>query len=241
VRGVDEATLARENARLERATPEERLAHAVDTYGEKLLFTSSFGAGSGVLLHLWSQVAGKLPVVFIDTGFLFEETLRYRDELVQRLGLTLVVVRPAESRASFMARSGADIQERDPDSCCAANKVAPIEPLKSQAEAWVSGLRRDQSATRANVPILLASPGDPLKVHPIATLTAADVTEYLRAYGIPEHPLQARGYRSIGCEPCTRAVVDGEDERAGRWAGKEKTECGLHSRALLVRRDRGAA
>jgi phosphoadenosine phosphosulfate reductase len=240
MRGVDEIDLRHENERLERASARERLGFAVERYGTKTLFTSSFGAGSGVLLHLWSEVAGKLPVVFIDTGFLFEETLRYRDDLVALLGLTLLVVRPATTRAAFMAASGDDIQRRNPDFCCGENKLAPIAPLKRDAEAWVSGLRRDQSAERADVPILLASAGEPLKVHPIATFTAKDVHEYLRAHGIPEHPLEARGYRSIGCEPCTRAVREGEDERAGRWAWTEKTECGLHP-DRLVRQKRGAA
>ncbi|HEY2509714.1 MAG TPA: phosphoadenylyl-sulfate reductase [Polyangiaceae bacterium] len=239
MRGVDGLDLDRENARLESASPLERLAFAVDRFGDKLLFTSSFGAGSGVLLHLWSEVARARPVIFIDTGFLFEETLRYRDALAAQLGLTITVLRPEVSRAAFMAEHP-DIQARDPDFCCGKNKVAPLEPLKSKADAWVSGLRRDQSATRAGVPILLATEGEPLKVHPIATVTAPEVHEYLRTRGIPEHPLEARGYRSIGCEPCTRAVVDGEDERAGRWAGLEKTECGLHSRPLHLRK-RGAA
>lgn len=240
MRRLDEVELRRENDRLERASAEERLAFAVERFGGKTLFTSSFGAGSGVLLHLWSRVAGKLPVVFIDTGFLFEETLAYRDDLVSRLGLTLLVVRPETSRAEFMATHGDDIQRRNSDFCCAKNKVEPVAPLKRDAEAWVSGIRRDQSAERADVPILLAAPGEPLKVHPIATFTAADVHAYLRAHDIPPHPLEKKGYRSIGCEPCTRAVREGEDERAGRWAWTDKTECGLHTDAL-VRRKRGAA
>ncbi len=243
MRGVDEIDLVHENAELERSSPEARLAYAVERYGTKLLFTSSFGAGSGVLLHLWSRVAGKLPVVFIDTGFLFEETLRYRDELVEQLGLTLLVVRPKIARAAFVQTHGEDIQRTNPDLCCAHNKVDPLAPLKADAEAWVSGLRRDQSETRANVPILLASDGEPLKVHPVATMTARDVETYMRTHGVPEHPLKERGFKSIGCEPCTRAVRDGEDERAGRWAWSNKTECGLHARSLpvLARRDRGAA
>jgi phosphoadenosine phosphosulfate reductase len=240
MRGVIGLDLARENARLERASAEERLAYAVERFGDKLLFTSSFGAGSGVLLHLWSKVAPELPVVFIDTGFLFAETLRYRDALVEKLRLRLVVVRPEVPREAFVAQYGTLIQKVDPDTCCARNKIAPIEPLKKRADAWVSGLRRDQSATRAGVPILLEAEGEPLKVHPIATFTAADVEAYLKEHDIPEHPLKGRGYTSIGCEPCTSAVSFGDEERAGRWAGLEKTECGLHERALLLRK-RGAA
>lgn len=221
--------LARENARLEHASPEERLAFAAETYGEELLFTSSFGAQSGVLLHLWSVVCRHLPVTFIDTGFLFDETLVYRNDLVARLGLRLNVVRPDIARDAFVASYGDDIQKKDPDFCCGVNKVAPIAPLKDAARGWVSGLRRDQSRTRADVAIL-ETEGHLVRVHPIATLTAADVAAYLARHGIPEHPLVARRYLSTGCAPCTRAVADGEDERAGRWAGSAKTECGIHAR-----------
>jgi phosphoadenosine phosphosulfate reductase len=221
--------LARENARLEKASPEERLAFAAETFGEDLLFTSSFGAQSGVLLHLWSVVCRHLPVTFIDTGFLFDETLVYRNELANTLGLDVRVVRPDIANDAFVSSYGPDIQKTDPDFCCGVNKVAPIAPLKEKARAWVSGLRRDQSKTRADVAIL-ETEGHLVRVHPIASLTAADVAAYLARHGIPEHPLVARRYLSIGCAPCTRPVADGEDERAGRWAGAAKTECGLHAR-----------
>ena len=221
--------LERENARLENASPEERLEFAAETYGKDLLFTSSFGAQSGVLLHLWSVVCRELPVTFIDTGFLFDETLLYRNELTNRLGLDVRVVRPDIAREAFVASYGEDIQKTDPDFCCGVNKVAPIAPLKESARAWVSGLRRDQSRTRADVAIL-ETEGHLVRVHPLATLTTFDVAAYLARHGIPEHPLVARRYLSIGCAPCTRAVADGEDERAGRWAGSAKTECGLHAR-----------
>lgn len=221
--------LRAENERLERASPEERLAFAVDRFGEDLLFTSSFGAQSAVMLHLWSRVAGKLPVVFLDTGFLFPETIRYRDELAAKLGLNVRVVRPDISTSNFVARYGDDIQRRDPDFCCGLNKVAPLAPLKERAKAWVSGLRRDQSKTRADVAIL-EEEGHLLRVHPIATFTKKDVAAYLAEHGLPEHPLVARRYLSIGCAPCTRPVADGEDERAGRWSfANGKTECGLHA------------
>jgi phosphoadenosine phosphosulfate reductase len=235
VRGVTAQTrdldIDAENARLERLSPEERLAFAVLHFGDGLLFTSSFGAGSGVLLHLWSRVARHLPVVFIDTGFLFDETLAYRDRLVRELGLKVDVLRPPAERSAFLETHGDDIMKRDPDFCCSQNKIAPLAPLRAHATGWVSGLRRDQGETRAATPILLRSDDElgPLKIHPIATMTAADVDAYMAAHGVPEHPLRARRYLSIGCAPCTRAVTDGEDERAGRWAGSAKTECGLHS------------
>ncbi|MEA2752878.1 MAG: phosphoadenosine phosphosulfate reductase [Myxococcales bacterium] len=221
--------LGRENARLEHASPEERLAFAAEAFGEDLLFTSSFGAQSGVLLHLWSTVCRHLPVTFIDTGFLFSETLLYRDALVEKLGLEVRVVRPDIAREKFDADYGTDIQKTDPDFCCGVNKVAPISALKEAARGWVSGLRRDQSRTRADVAIL-ETDEHLVRVHPIATFTAADVAAYLARHGIAEHPLVARRYLSIGCAPCTRAVAEGEDERAGRWDGSTKTECGLHAR-----------
>jgi phosphoadenosine phosphosulfate reductase len=221
--------LARENARLELASPEERLAFAAETFGDDLLFTSSFGAQSGVLLHLWSTVCRHLPVTFIDTGFLFPETLLYRDALVEQLRLELRVLRPDITRAKFDADYGTDIQKKDPDFCCGVNKLAPISVLKESARGWVSGLRRDQSRTRADVAIL-ETDEHLVRVHPIATLTAADVAAYLARHGIAEHPLVARRYLSIGCSPCTRAVAEGEDERAGRWDGSARTECGLHAR-----------
>ena len=221
--------LALENERLERESPEQRLAFAVEQFGEELLFTSSFGAQSGVLLHLWSTVCPQLPVTFIDTGFLFQETLLYRDALAARLGLTVRVVRPEQPRATFVAQHGTDIQRTDPDLCCSLNKISPIAPLKAAARGWVSGLRRDQSRTRANVEILEAE-GHLVRVHPIASLDAAGVSAYLARHDVPEHPLVARRYLSIGCTPCPRASADGEDERAGRWEWSGKTECGLHNR-----------
>jgi phosphoadenosine phosphosulfate reductase len=226
VRSLDLESISRD---LEPRSPEERLAFAVEQFGDGLLFTSSFGAGSGVLLHMWSRVARHRPVVFIDTGFLFPETLAYRDSLVDRLGLSLQVVRPDTPRREFLGEHGDDVMARDPDFCCAQNKIAPLAPLLPNARAWVSGLRRDQSDARRETPILLPTLDGPIKVHPLATMTSSEALEYMAAHGIPDHPLRSRRYLSIGCEPCTRAVEPGEDERAGRWAGTSKTECGLHT------------
>jgi phosphoadenosine phosphosulfate reductase len=227
VRGVID--LARENERLEHATPEERLAFAVDVYGDKLLFTSSFGTGSGVLLHLWSKVAPHLPVVCIDTGFLFDETIEYRNRMVRELGLRLEIAKPAVPRDDFLWEHGADVMARDPDFCCARNKIDPVKPWIERSLGWVSGLRRDQSKTRDHVPILLPTEDGPVKVHPLATMTSAEAAAYMATHRIAEHPLKAKRYLSVGCWPCTQPVADGEDERAGRWAGKSKTECGLHT------------
>lgn len=229
---------AKESAALESKSAQERLAWAVDRFGDRLLFTSSFGAGAGVLLHLWSEVARHLPVVFLDTGFLFPETLAYRDQLAEQLKLDVEIVRPAVSREAFLAENGSNIYEFNPDFCCQHNKVDPLVPHLKRAEGWVSGLRRDQSKARSDTAILLptedatlgrADGTGPVKVHPLATMTAAEAKAYLVDHAIPEHPLVARRYLSIGCAPCTSPVEEGQDERAGRWAGKGKTECGLHT------------
>jgi phosphoadenosine phosphosulfate reductase len=226
---MSELDFAKLNERLESETPRTRLEVSLEIFGDELLFTSSFGAGSGVLLHLWSEVAPGRPVIFIDTGFLFAETHAYKDDLAERFGLTIETVRPAVAREQFLADYGHDISATNPDFCCAQNKVEPLQPRLRAARAWVSGLRRDQGRTRVDTPILLVQEGGPVKVYPIASMTSAEIHEYLERNGIPEHPLAARGYRSIGCAPCTRAVGPGEDERAGRWAWTSKTECGLHT------------
>ncbi len=221
--------LAALSAQLEKKSPRDRLAWAVERWGRDLLFTSSFGAGSGVLLHLWSEVARELPIVFLDTGFLFPETLAYRDQLQERLGLTVEVVRPAAAREAFLKEYGSNVYDTDPDFCCQHNKVDPLLPYFARMRGWVSGLRRDQSSARKDTPILLPTEEGPVKIHPLATMTAAEAKAHLAEHRIPEHPLVARRFLSIGCAPCTQAVAEGEDERAGRWAGKGKTECGLHT------------
>jgi phosphoadenosine phosphosulfate reductase len=223
-----------ESLALEGKSAHERLARAVELFGDDLLFTSSFGAGSGVLLHLWSEVARHLPVVFLDTGFLFPETLAYRDQLVDQLQLRLEIVRPAVARDDFLKEHGSTIYEFNPDFCCEHNKVAPLRPHLSRAKGWVSGLRRDQSKARADTPVLLPTDDGPVKVHPLVTMTAAEAKAYMVEHGVAEHPLVARRYLSIGCAPCTSPVAEGEDERSGRWAGKGKTECGIHT-ALRAR------
>ncbi len=220
--------LEQASLRLERASARERLAFAVEAFGDELLFTSSFGASSAALLHLWSEVGGGRPVVFLDTGFHFPETLAYRDALASRLSLAVRVVSPTTTRDAFLAERGADVQRTDPDGCCAVNKVAPLEPLRASARGWVSGLRRVQASTRREVAILERD-GHLVRVHPLADFTDDDVRAYMLAHDLPDHPLTARRYLSIGCAPCTRAVADGEDARAGRWAWGQKTECGLHT------------
>jgi phosphoadenosine phosphosulfate reductase len=219
----------RESAALESATPRRRLERALELFGSDLLFTSSFGTGSAVLLHLWSEVARELPVVFIDTGFLFDETHVYKNELAALLHLNVQVVKPLVPQVDFLYEHGADISTRDPDFCCKHNRIGPIDEHVKRAKGWLSGLRRDQSKARADVAILEPTKDGPVKVYPLASMTSSEVQLYLAKHQLPEHPLQAKRYLSVGCAPCTQPVADGEDERSGRWAGTTKTECGLHT------------
>lgn len=198
----------------------------------RLVVTSSFGAESAVLLHLLAGVARDVPVLFLDTGLHFDQTLRYRRDLARDLGLTVVDVRPGLTPAEQADRHGDRLWERDPDACCGLRKTAPLRAALRAYDGWASGLRRAQTPERADTPVVEARRHDDrwlVKVSPLARWTDADVAAYLQVHDLPRHPLTAAGYPSIGCRPCTRRVAAGEDPRAGRWAAFDgKTECGIH-------------
>jgi phosphoadenosine phosphosulfate reductase len=189
------------------------------TFGDDLVVTASFG--DAVLAHLAHSALPGVEIVLLDTGYLFAETEWFADDLRRRYGLRLRTVHP-------LADVERDVWQFDTQSCCAARKVEPLERALRGKRAWVTGLRRADSATRAGTPVV----HDDLlrgvvKVNPIATWSDDDVTAYTQRHQLPSHPLADRGYPSIGCWPCTRPA-DGDDPRAGRWAGTDKTECGLH-------------
>lgn len=215
-------------AEFEGAAPEDILRSAARIHfpGE-IALVSSFGADSAVLLHMVSRIDADLPVVFIDTGKLFGETLRYRDDLVERLGLRDVrSVKPQPRRLEAVDPEGT-LWFRDTDACCAIRKVEPLSLALEGFDAWITGRKRYQAETRARLPVFEADAGR-IKVNPLAGWTSKDVEAYRLAHDLPAHPLVADGFRSIGCMPCTDRVAEGEDERAGRWRGKAKTECGIH-------------
>jgi phosphoadenosine phosphosulfate reductase len=217
------------NRSFEGAHPEEILAWAVETFGADIAASSSFQTQGVPLLHMISRVKPDLPILFLDTGYHFPETLAFRDQLVQAWGLSLRVVRAVLSRDEFVDQYGHDLYRRDPDLCCHVNKVEPMQRAVAGLRAWISGIRRDQSSARAEAQILELMSSGEMRVHPMATWRRQDVWRYIHQYNLPEHPLLAQGYLSIGCAPCTRPVYPGEDERGGRWVGQERTECGLHT------------
>ena len=188
---------------------------------------SSFGSEAALLLHLVAEIDRGLPVIFLDTGKLFGETLRYRDDLVRRLGLTnLRIVKPS---ADALAAGDPDslLSHTNPDACCALRKVAPLKQALAGFDAWISGRKRYQGALRQFMPVIEAS-GEKIKLNPLARWSKEQVEAEFAARDLPHHPLEEDGFLSIGCMPCTERVAPGEDARSGRWAGREKTECGIH-------------
>jgi phosphoadenosine phosphosulfate reductase len=196
-------------------------------FAGRAALVSSFGAESVVLLHLAASVDPSLPVIFIDSGKMFGSTLRYRDAIVERLGLTDVRVARPDPAALAAHDTDSGLWLRDPDKCCAIRKVAPLTRALTDFDAWISGRKRYQGGRRTELPLAEAD-GDRIKVNPLARWSKEDVLAYRRRHDLPEHPLVADGFRSIGCMPCTTRVADGEDERDGRWRGADKTECGIH-------------
>jgi len=193
----------------------------------KLALTSSFGAEAAVLLDLVATVDPKTPVLFLDTQKLFGETLRYRDALVARLGLTNVqVLRPDAAELAAEDREGT-LWSTDYDACCDLRKVRPLERALAGFDAWVTGRKRFHGETRSALPTIEAEAGK-IKINPLAGWTEADIATAFKERDLPPHPLVAEGYLSIGCMTCTRRVHPGEDARAGRWSESDKTECGIH-------------
>ncbi len=213
--------------------PREILEWAASTV-ERLALATSFQSSGLVILHLLREIRQDIPVLFLDTGFHFEETLAFAHEIRNRWNLDLVEVRGEHGNPENQARlHGEELYRRDPDRCCFINKVEPLQKELERFDAWISGIRRDQSPLRAGTPFveaqMLRSGKEVLKIHPLAGWTREQVAEYVTQHSIPTHPLLEQGYASIGCWPCTRAINAGEAERAGRWNGFTKTECGIHS------------
>jgi phosphoadenosine phosphosulfate reductase len=188
---------------------------------------SSFGADSAVLLHMIAQVDRSLPVIFLDTGKHFGETLTYRDALAGDFGLTDLRVITPERAALERDDPDGKLHLSNTDACCAIRKVEPMARGVEPFRAWFTGRKRFQAATRQALPAFEAV-GTRVRINPLARWSADELASYMREHGLRENPLVAYGYLSIGCFPCTQAVKAGEDARSGRWAGQAKTECGIH-------------
>lgn len=204
------------------------LAWAHDTFGERLVVASSMG--DEVLLHLVGEVLDGVDVLFIDTGYHFAETLGTASAYDATLPIQLRTVHPLRTVAEQDADEGPALYERDPDRCCALRKVEPLERGLSPYRAWVTGLRRADAHTRTDVAVVgWDAQRAKVKVNPLAAWTDADLAAYLDGNDVLLNPLRQVGYTSIGCQPCTTPTLPGDDPRAGRWAGRAKTECGLHT------------
>ncbi len=216
------------NEEIETNTPSEILNWASSVFNQDIVVSSSFQTQSVPLLHMVSNIAPKLKILFIDTGFHFEETLAFRDQLVSRFNLNLEIIKPQVIGENFLQKYG-PLYTQSPDTCCFLNKVAPIQNVLKNYSAWISGIRREQTLNRLNSPIVEQHPFLPLyKINPMAMWTLSDIDNYIIDNNLPRHPLWDKGFRSIGCEPCTVPVGSSGSERDGRWPGLSKTECGIH-------------
>lgn len=215
---------------LEAQDPGAVLAWAADRFAPGLAFAFGFGPEGCVLIDLIARRRLPVDVFTLDTGLLFDETRDLWRRLEQRYGLTIRAVRPEQDLAAQARAHGDRLWESDPDRCCALRKVAPLAEALAGQRAWVSAIRRQQTPDRARVRVLEHDAAHGLaKLSPLAGWTREQVWDYLLAHDVPVNALHAHGYASIGCSPCTSAVRAGEDERAGRWRGRAKTECGLHA------------
>lgn len=217
------------NAKLEGRPPQEILRWATESFAPDVILTCSFQHDGVALAHMLTMIAPSVPIVFLDTGFHFPETLAYRDEIVRRFHLNVRNVPPSMPREEFARAHGLDLYRRNPDLCCQINKVEPLRRALEGVDCWINGRRRDQASTRRGLLPVERYEGGIYKVNPMVAWAAPDTYRYLQAHSIAEHPLFDKGYASIGCAPCTRPILAGEDERAGRWSGTGKVECGIHT------------
>ena len=224
------------NERFENATPEVILEWAALEFKDRVVVSSSFQTQSVALLHLISQVCPELPVIFVDTGYHFPETIAYRDQLVDLLNINVITVSADPDKRQDFDSEGNPLYRTNPDLCCALHKTAPMAKALVGRDAWISGIRRDQTNTRRTAQPIEQQADGLCKVNALLNWTKADLWKYISRYDLPSHPLFSQGYMSIGCAPCTQPVTAGADERSGRWAGQNKIECGLHTADIRAAR-----
>ncbi|GIQ72064.1 phosphoadenylyl-sulfate reductase [Bradyrhizobium sp. RD5-C2] len=217
---------------LRKASPAEVIAAALQTVGrERLALVSSFGTESAALLKVMADVDPAIPVVFLDTGWLFEETLAYRDTLIETLGLTDVRSIKPDEQALSRQDPDRELWFSDPDACCRIRKVEPLARALKPFAGWINGRKRFQGGARTDIPVV-EDDGVRLKFNPFANVSREEIEAIYTLGSLPPHPLVASGYQSVGCMPCSSRAAAGEDARDGRWRGRAKTECGIHTMKL---------
>lgn len=217
------------SAQFEMKKPQEIIQWAVDEFTPRIAISTSFQTQSMPLLHMVTRIQPDIKIFFLDTGYHFWDTLIFREQIQHEWNLNVVDLY-RDSRWDHFARQNARaLPMQDPNLCCYIHKVQPMQKALSGLHAWISGIRRDQTSERAHAQILELQDDGLLKVNPLLNWTPSDVQTYTADHRLPAHPLYKRGYRSIGCAPCTIAIGVNDDERSGRWAGRSKTECGLHT------------
>ena len=198
-----------------------------DEFAGRIAVTSSFGSEAAALLALVAEVEPATPVLFVDTGRLFGQTHRYREQVTTALGLADVRVVSADAEQTRRVDADEDLWRHDADACCEVRKVRPLAAALAGFDAWITGRKRFHGEERSHLPLIEAA-GARVRVNPLAGFEKADIEAVFARYGLPRHPLEAEGYRSIGCMPCTARVAPGACLRSGRWPGQAKTECGIH-------------
>ena len=215
--------------RLEAMHARDILRWGLTTFSPDIALATGFGPSGVVLMHMTAQIRPQTTVFYLQTDLFFAETLALRDQLARRLGLTFTAVHSGLSLPEQARQYGPNLWQRDPDRCCQLRKVNPLRRFLAGKKAWVTGIRRDQGPSRAHTQVVAWDNANHLlKLSPLAAWTQAQVWDYIHRHDLPYNELHDRGYPSIGCRPCTRPVAPGGDERAGRWAGSNKTECGIH-------------
>jgi phosphoadenosine phosphosulfate reductase len=224
------AELSEASQRLETATPQDILRWAVGRFGDRFTMATAFGPEGMTIIHMLAEFSPRTPIFNLDTGYQFKETLELRDRILERYGIDVELKRPALTVEEYEKINGGPVYKTDPNRCCGDRKLAVLREAARGMHAWASAIRRDQSPDRALAPIVGWDKKFQLvKVSPLANWTKKDVWNLILKENIPYNPLHDQGYPSVGCWPCTRATLFGEDERAGRWSGTAKTECGLHT------------
>lgn len=226
---MSDAEIQSASERLEGRPPDEVLRWAVRQFHPKLLFSTAFGAEGCCILHLLAEIEPTVRCINLETGYQFPETLELRDRIAHRYGIVVDYISAESSVAEYEAEHGGPLHNIRPDQCCLDRKIIPLRKAVIGYDAWISSIRRDQTDDRKVAGVVQWDAKFKLvKVNPLLTWTHKDVWRFIHKHAIPYNPLHDRDYPSIGCWPCTEAVAPGQDERAGRWAGKKKKECGLH-------------